>query len=616
MTFQKWMVVGVMCVCTAAFAQYKPSYTVVKSSSKFEVNQDASYTQYLEEQARVDTQQGVRMLGERKITYNSTLENVEVLEAYTIQPDGTRIGVPLDKIRTQDETADDGAIYSDSKSKVIIYPKLEVGSQVYYRAKSVQHTPEFPGHFFLWEHYSPHVRYENVEVELVHDVGIEVGVSTKGMQGGKLDMPPKPHAVAYKFTFSQDTAYPNEDSRVDLPDFAPHFAASTFKTYADVGQAYQVRAKEKAAVTPAIQALAQELVQKANAQTTLDKVKVLHHWVAQNIRYLGIYVGAGGYVPHDAQSILDNRYGDCKDHVVILESLLAAVGIDSSPALINSGTAFLLPKLPTPGIFDHVITYVPSLNVFLDSTSRFAPLGTLPLGDMGKSVVLTATGALSRTPMTQTSKDRTESRIQMKLTRDGSIEGQSQAKMFGVFEVASRNSQFNYQNKEQSDVVNRLLSRFQETGWGEIAKTEPTNFNAPWQVNSTFELDPVVNVPGPSAMAIPVGLAPGRLKGFADVVLPKDRRFPTYCNSTQHEEWIDLAFPKDMKITRVPKGVTFAKGTLRYQSTYALSGHVLKIKRVYASSRTETLCGAESDKAFSDFTQVLRRDLRQQVFFE
>jgi len=42
-------------------------------------------------------------------------------------------------------------------------------------------------------------------------------------------------------------------------------------------------------------------------------------------------------VPHDAQSILDNRYGDCKDHVVILEALLEAVGIDSSPALINSG---------------------------------------------------------------------------------------------------------------------------------------------------------------------------------------------------------------------------------------------------------------------------------------
>lgn len=616
MNFKNWALASLMCICTAAFAQYKPAYSVVKSNSKYVINRDASYTQYLEEQTRVDTPQGVRMLGERKISYNSTLEDVEVLEAYTIQPDGTRIAVPLDKIRTQDDVEEDGAIYSDSKSKVIIYPKLEVGSQVYYRAKSVQHTPQFPGHFFMWEHYSPHVRYESVNVELTHDVGIEVGVSNKGMQGGKLEASPLPNTVSYKFTFSQDKVYPGEESRADLADFAPNFSASTFKTYADVGTAYQVRAQDMAKVTPAIQTLANELIQKANAQTTLDKVKVLHHWVAQNIRYLGIYVGAGGYVPHDAQSILDNRYGDCKDHVVILEALLAAVGIDSSPALINSSAAYLLPQLPTPGIFDHVITYVPSLNLFLDSTSRFAPVGTLPNGDLDKPVVIAATGALSRTPMTHPSKDRTESRIQMKLTRNGSIEGKSQAKMWGAFEVASRHSQFNYQNKDQANVVNGLLSRFQETGWGEIEKTDPTNFDKAWQVNSVFELDPVVNVPGPSALAIPVGLVPGRMKYLADIVLPKDRKFPTYCVSTQHEEWIELAFPKGMKITRVPKGVSFANGPLKYQSTYELKGQLLKIKRKYVSERKQSICGAENDKWFSEFTQVLRRDLRQQVFFE
>jgi transglutaminase-like putative cysteine protease len=616
MNFKNWAMASLMCICTSVFAQYKPAYSVVKSNSKFVINRDASYTQYLEEQTRVDTPQAVRMLGERKISYNSTLEDVEVLEAYTIQPDGTRIAVPLDKIRTQDDVEEDGAIYSDSKSKVIIYPKLEVGSQVYYRAKSVLHTPQFPGHFFTWEHYSPHVRYESVNVELTHDVGIEVGVSSKGMQGGKLEASSLPNTVTYKFTFSQDKVYPGEESRADLADFAPNFSASTFKTYADVGTAYQVRAKDMAKVTPAIQTLANDLIQKANAQTTLDKVKVLHHWVAQNIRYLGIYVGAGGYVPHDAQSILDNRYGDCKDHVVILEALLAAVGIDSSPALINSSAAYLLPQLPTPGIFDHVITYVPSLNVFLDSTSRFAPVGTLPNGDLDKPVVIAATGALARTPMTHPSKDRTESRIQMKLTRNGSIEGKSQAKMYGVFEVASRASQFNYQNKDQANVVNGLLSRFQETGWGEIEKTDSTNFDKAWQVNSVFELDPVVNVPGPSALAIPVGLAPGRLKNLADIVLPKDRKFPTYCVSTQHEEWIELAFPKGMKITRVPKGVSFANGPLKYQSTYELEGQLLKIKRKYVSERKQSICGAENDKWFSEFTQVLRRDLRQQVFFE
>ena len=136
------------------------------------------------------------------------------------------------------------------------------------------------------------------------------------------------------------------------------------------------------------------------------------------------------------------------------------------------------------------------------------------------------------------------------------------------------------------------------------------------KTNATFELDPVVNVPGPSALSIPVGLAPGRMKSLADVVLPKARRFPTFCSSTQHEEWIELAFPKDMKVTRVPKGVSFANGPLKYQSSYELKGQVLKIKRLYVSDRKQSICGAEDDKWFSDFTQVLRRDLRQQVFFE
>jgi carbamoylphosphate synthase large subunit len=111
-------------------------------------------------------------------------------------------------------------------------------------------------------------------------------------------------------------------------------------------------------------------------------------------------------------------------------------------------------------------------------------------------------------------------------------------------------------------------------------------------------------------------LAPGRIKGFADVVLPKVRRFPTACNSTQHEEWIDLTFPSDMKVTRVPQNVSFAKGNLTYRSTYELKGQVLKIKRTYAAAYQNRICGEEADKLFSAFTQVLRRDLRQQVFFE
>jgi hypothetical protein len=383
---------------------------------------------------------------------------------------------------------------------------------------------------------------------------------------------------------------------------------------AQVGLAYQARAKPKAAVTPAIAQLAKDLT--VNSNTPEDKVRALHQWVAQNIRYLGIYVGAGGFVPHDAQTILDNRYGDCKDHVTLLEALLTTVGIESSTALINSSAARLLPKLPSPEIFDHVITYIPSLDLYLDSTSPFAPMGRLPNGVLDKPVVLAATGQVSRTPPFDIAREHTEARVKMTLTPDGSIQGRSEAQMFGAFEVASRSSQFNYHNKNQAAVVNSLLSRFQETGTGEIQKTEPTNFEKPWKVVSHFELDPVVNVPGPSAMTIPVGLAPGRIKSMEGYVGPVERRFPRSCSSSKHEEWIELSFPKDMKIVRIPKGVNFANGPVQYSSTYELVGNVIMVNRVYEGSRKSSVCDGSEDLIFKAFTQVLRRDIRQQIFFE
>jgi len=88
-------------------------------------------------------------------------------------------------------------------------------------------------------------------------------------------------------------------------------------------------------------------------------------------------VGSGGVVPHAADTVLDNFYGDCKDHVTLLEAMLTAVGIESSPALINSGNAYHLPTAPALGTINHVITYIPSLDLYLDPTAAQTEFGYL-----------------------------------------------------------------------------------------------------------------------------------------------------------------------------------------------------------------------------------------------
>ncbi|MEI6538128.1 MAG: hypothetical protein WCO86_01185, partial [Planctomycetota bacterium] len=316
-------------------------------------------------------------------------------------------------------------------------------------------------------------------------------------------------------------------------------------------------------------------------------------WVARNIRYVAVYAGAGGFVPHDSQSILDNRYGDCKDHVVMLEALLSAVGIDSSPALINANGAFTLPSLPVPDPFDHVITYVPALNLFLDSTSSFTPMGSLPDGDQDKPVVLTATGTLGRTPATHADRDYTHTQTTLRLLEDGRISGSSSARMNGFFEVASRATHFSYQGRDQAEWVNQTLSRFSESGSGENQPNRPLDLDTPWVLEAVFELDALVNLPGPSAMTIPVGLAPGRIKSGAKKQTPLARRFPYECSALRHTELTTLELPGNAPVERIPINVQFQSGPLSYTASYLLEGSVLKISRDYTARHTKSVCNSQ-----------------------
>ena len=598
-----------------AQAQYQPSLSWVRESLSIQVNRDGSNTQVIERVLRVETEQGIRSAGEQRVSFNSALEDVEVLEAYTLQPDGSRVEVATDKIRTQDVVADGDVAFSDEKVKVIIFAKVAVGSLLGYRFKSTQHTAYFPGHFFQSEVITPHYRHEDFSIDLTYDPGLALQMDADRMLGGPVPSLPTdpPGSVRHRYTYREMQAHPPESGQLDLADFAPHLLISSFAGYPELAKAYQARAKPKAGVSPAIAALSAQLV--AGAADERDKVRRLYNWVARNIRYVSVSVGAGGYVPHEAQSVLELRYGDCKDHVVLLEALLDAAGIASSAVLINTEDSYRLPKLAMPSAFDHAISYVPSLDLYLDSTAEFAPMGMLPNADMAKPVLLTALGRVGMTPATDPAKDYTSTELELSLQPDGGIVGKSRARLHGYLQVASRSTQQANATREQAGVINRLLARFMESGTGKITPTRPGDLDAPWLVQTEFELDPVVNVPGPSAMTLPAGLSPGRIKGML-YRPPANRRFPSSCQSVRHVEAIALSFPASVRLGRTPQDVNFGRGALEYSASYRLEGQLLKVRREFVIRRSGTVCGPSDDRDWEAFQTVLQRDMRAQVFFE
>ncbi len=81
--------------------------------------------------------------------------------------------------------------------------------------------------------------------------------------------------------------------------------------------------------------------------------------VQDDVRYFGIEMGDNTHRPHAPAETWQRRFGDCKDKVYLLVTLLERMGIDAVPALVATDRGKALSGfVPSASVFDHVITRV------------------------------------------------------------------------------------------------------------------------------------------------------------------------------------------------------------------------------------------------------------------
>ena len=128
-------------------------------------------------------------------------------------------------------------------------------------------------------------------------------------------------------------------------------------------------------------------------------------FVQREIRYTGIEVGAGSHQPTDPATVLQRRFGDCKDKSLLLIHLLRALDVQADPALVDSDDGVQVERLlPSPLAFDHVIVRarIDGEDYWLDPTlsTQQGPLERLYQPDYGFALVVTGqTSSLQRMPL-------------------------------------------------------------------------------------------------------------------------------------------------------------------------------------------------------------------------
>ncbi len=105
-------------------------------------------------------------------------------------------------------------------------------------------------------------------------------------------------------------------------------------------------------------------------------------FVQRELVYQGLEFGVRGQVMPPVEQTLQRRYGDCKDHSLLLYQLLRAVDVPASLCLVQSGGQ-VVSEIPSMEQFDHMIVFVDDGKDgwFLDATSKgSSPEFRIPAG--------------------------------------------------------------------------------------------------------------------------------------------------------------------------------------------------------------------------------------------
>lgn len=369
------------------------------------------------------------------------------------------------------------------------------------------------------------------------------------------------------------------------------------------GKWYASQARGQYILSPQRQGMIKEVVK--DGLSTKDTVRALYQFLQRKTRYVAIALGIAGYQPHDAESVIANGYGDCKDLSTLFIAMLGLTGIKAYPALIRTqDQGAVLSDFPSSQ-FNHVIAYVPieKETLWLDCTCNYCPFGELPSQDEGCNalVVMEETAALIKTPASSADENKITRSIHAKLESNETLGITGTITATGNDEARYREFLNSLTPIEKKEWLGRLIGRY-----------APNHALLDYDFKNIFNLDvpftimfngKLIRYATRSGDEFLINLNPLTRVDSEDVPKDKERKCPVdnHYAFTQEDE-VTLDFPGSLEIKVVPdeQNIVFPFGS--YHTRYSINNNQLTYKRI--QTITQRLI---EPKDFQDYKAFLDR---------
>jgi hypothetical protein len=358
---------------------------------------------------------------------------------------------------------------------------------------------------------------------------------------------------------------------------------STYKSWEEMGRWYWGLIRDQLIPDDEVRRRAEALTK--GMRDDASKARAIYDFVVQKTRYVALEFGIHGYKPYRCAQIFSRGFGDCKDKATLIVTMLGALGVKATPVVVrtaNRGAIETAPASLAP--FDHMIAYVPSLDMYLDGTAEYTGSKELPAMDRGALALQVNEGnaKLVQLPDPPAAASVSSHKVDATLAPDGTAQLEWRADVSGV-EASEWRVRF-HAEATRKQRVQQMLGAL-------LPGTEVTSVGA--NDLEDVEQDVTIRVRGKApefarligdVLSIPMGRHEHMVRDFAPL---SSRQLDVRLQAqwTQEDDWT-VRLPPGARIRSAPSPVQGSSAFGSYQVDAESTGNVVHIRTRITMAKT------------------------------
>ncbi|WP_241480633.1 DUF3857 domain-containing protein [Psychroserpens mesophilus] len=353
-------------------------------------------------------------------------------------------GKEIKKFRKNDfkdqSAVEGGTLYSDSRVKYLDYTPINYPYTVVFETEVEYRSTAFIPSWRPIEGY--YTSSQNVSYNISNLSGIDLNIKTSNFENYNIE---KHHEMHYSAENLYALKY--ESYSPPFSDFAPILKASLTQfnmegvlgvntSWSDFGKWMNDK------LIQGTQELPPNLIDEvkgltANAQTDLEKAKIVYQFMQNRTRYISVQVGIGGWKPMLASDVNRLGYGDCKGLTNYTKAMLDELGVESYYTVIYGGRDIRdIDESFSSVQGNHVILCIPNASdyVWLECTSQTVPFAyNANFTDDRDALIITPEGGkIVHTKVYKTEDNLLDTKAIINVDDSGNITAEVVSKSYGT----------------------------------------------------------------------------------------------------------------------------------------------------------------------------------------